>query len=212
MQPPPSSEPHPRVGQPEMPPAADLELARGARGGDRGATEALVRRLGCVAVFLHTQNRRFGGLFDAEALRDLDQECQAIAWSKLGEYEGRGPLEAWLYRICALQFMNAVRRRGRRGVTSLDAHELELPTVGEPSEWSSDDLQRLRTALCALSDAEQKVVRLRHYEQLGFQEIAAELKLPVNTAKSHYHRALLRLRDRLRRTYDEEGSWAHGNH
>ncbi|TAJ17695.1 MAG: sigma-70 family RNA polymerase sigma factor [Planctomycetota bacterium] len=184
----------------------DLELARAARGGDRGSTDRLVERLTCVALFLNTQNRRFGGMFDGEALRDLDQECQAIAWTKLGEYEGRGPLEAWVYRICALQFMNAVRRRGRRGTTSIDAHELELPTVGEPSEWAADDLQRLRVALCGLSDVEQRVVRMRHYEQLGFPEIAAELAMPVNTAKSHYHRALIRLRDRLKRAFDEEGT------
>jgi RNA polymerase sigma-70 factor (ECF subfamily) len=182
----------------------DLELARDARSGDGGSTTRLVARLGCVALFLNTQNRRFGGMFDVEALRDLGQECQAIAWSKLDEYEGRGPLEAWVFRICVLQFMNAVRRRARRGTTSIDAYELELPAAGAPSDLAAGDLLPLRVALCALSEVEQRVVRMRHYEQLGFAEIAAELALPVNTAKSHYHRALLRLRERLRRAYAEE--------
>jgi RNA polymerase sigma-70 factor (ECF subfamily) len=183
---------------------ADHALVTAALAGDAASGQVFLARMACAAVFLNVQNRRFGAPFSREELCDLAQDAIAIVWGKLGTYEGRGPLEAWVYRICALEFMNALRRHTRRRGSSTDVHEHDPAAEAAPDAYASLDLVPLRGALVELSRPEQEVVRMRHFEELSYLEIAAALALPLNTVKSHYHRALLRLRDRLRGAYAEE--------
>jgi RNA polymerase sigma-70 factor (ECF subfamily) len=55
----------------------------------------------------------------------------------------------------------------------------------------------LGRAVAALPDVYRIVVTLRYTEELSYQEIAAVLKLPVNTVRTHLSRAKARLRQSL---------------
>jgi RNA polymerase sigma-70 factor (ECF subfamily) len=65
--------------------------------------------------------RIVGSLQDAQ---DLVQETLLAAWRGLEEFEGRGSVRAWLYRIATNRCLNHVRDRGRRLP--------ELPAPPEP--------------------------------------------------------------------------------
>ena len=39
-----------------------------------------------------------------------------------------------------------------------------------------------------------RVIRLRHFDSLPFEEIARRLAVPISTAKTHYRRGLDKLR------------------
>jgi RNA polymerase sigma-70 factor, ECF subfamily len=184
--------------------SADRALVASALAGDPASGEEFVRRMSCAAQFLGMQNRRYGSPFSSEDLGDLAQDVVAVVWDKLASYEGRGPLEAWVCRICALEYMNALRRRARRRTSQVDALPEEPAQPVAIGTYDRSDLAPLRKALVELTQVEQQVLRLRHYEQSTFPEIAVALALPLNTVKSHYHRALLRLRERLRHSYAEE--------
>jgi RNA polymerase sigma-70 factor (sigma-E family) len=79
----------------------------------------------------------------------------------------------------------------------------ELPPVREPDGAGSDpageasDAVLARQLLGTLPTKQRAAVVLRFYDDLPFTEIAAILRCTESTARSHVHRALAALRDRL---------------
>ena len=71
--------------------------------------------------------RMLGSLQDAE---DALQETLLAAWQGLGEFEGRGSIRTWLYRIATNRCLNALRSANRRPAKEWDLPEVEPP---EPS-------------------------------------------------------------------------------
>jgi RNA polymerase sigma-70 factor (ECF subfamily) len=54
---------------------------------------------------------------------------------------------------------------------------------------SKEQSEKVRFALMGLPDHYRIVLELRHFQDMSYVEIAAELDLPLNTAKSHLFRA-----------------------
>lgn len=131
-------------------------------------------------------------------LEDLTQDVLVIVWKKLGMYAGEVPLESWVFGICAYELLNALRRQGRLARTRFlsDEDARFVPdTVAEPEPA---DAQGLRPFLKHLGPREREVIGLRHVEGLTFQETSVVLGVSVSSVKTHYYRALDKLRDVLR--------------
>ena len=113
----------------EQLPAAQRLLAR-ARAGDGDAFGELVEpfrrelQLHCYQIL--------GSVQDAE---DMLQETLLAAWRGLGQFEGRGTLRSWLYRIATNKCLNALRGSRRSGSRPRYQPEVPLPEPtrsGEP--------------------------------------------------------------------------------
>ena len=52
----------------------------------------------------------------------------------------------------------------------------------------------------AVSEAEKKVLTLRYFGEMKFNEIADLIELPLNTVLSHAHRGLARMRDIMQKS------------
>jgi len=174
-------------------PVRDLALVRDALANAAPAIRALAERLQCVPRILTAQNARLGRPLREHDLADVAQDAMLVVLRKLPEFTGRGALEGWAYRICCLELMNAVRRRRR-----------QMPNVDLATEPHSDDAtarewrrlvarDELDTAIDRIGGVEAEALRLKHYDGLTFEELAARTGMSVTGAKARYYRALARL-------------------
>ena len=111
---------------------------------------------------------------------------------------------AFLLRLAHNAAIDLMRRRGTR-----DKHHEQFGAEQISSFASTTDpdeaafRQDLSAALGDLPSDQRAVVYLKLWEGLTFEQIAATLDIPLNTAASRYRYGLDKLRARLRPLYDE---------
>jgi RNA polymerase sigma-70 factor (ECF subfamily) len=181
----------------ERPFADDLVLTRGALAGDEVALACLVRRLACLPRILEALSARLGRPLDEQELEDLSQETLIVAWRKLASFTGEARLETWSYGLARLELMNAIRSKRRRPEFRTEVPRDEPTDVASPPT-EGHDRDVLLVEVARLDPDEGEIVRLKHFEDLTFDEIAARLGLTPSTAKTRYYRGVDRLHQRLR--------------
>lgn len=140
--------------------------------------------------------RRAHTTADAE---DVAAETFTIAWRKLDAVPAEEPLP-WLYAVARRVLANQRRGAGRRErLAALLRVEDDVPT---PLRAGEDLDGPVFAALASLSAADQEVLRLVAWEELGNREIAQVLGISANAVAIRLHRARARFAAALGRTED----------
>lgn len=110
----------------------------------------------------------------------------------------------FLLRLAHNAAIDLIRRRGTR---SKHHEQFSAEQIAAFAPTSDPDEAAFRNelsgALGALPADQRAVVHLKLWAGLTFEEIAATLEIPLNTAASRYRYGLDKLRARLRPLYDE---------
>jgi RNA polymerase sigma-70 factor (ECF subfamily) len=140
--------------------------------------------------------RRLSNVARAE---DMAQETFVVILRGTERYEPRAKFRTYLYAV-ALKLLWTERRKEQREARAGGDPD-ELPQKGDPSAalW-------IREALARLDADHREVLMLREYEQLSYDEIAALLKIPVNTVRSRLFRARGELKALLESQMTREAS------
>ena len=140
--------------------------------------------------------RRTQALADAE---DVTAETFTIVWRRLDAVPA-DPLP-WLYAVARRVLAN--HRRGRSRLERLTAllHVDDVPT---PMLAGEDHDGPAFAALASLPPADQELLRLVAWEELGNQEIAVVLGVTPNAVAIRLHRARARFAEALARTSAED--------
>jgi RNA polymerase sigma-70 factor (ECF subfamily) len=144
---------------------------------------------------------------------DVVQDAQMEAIRRLPRYLQNQPLpfRLWLRQLAQDRLLNLRRAHigsARRSITrevslpdnsAADFGSQLLASGSSPSQpLSRQELaQRVREAMARLSDSDQEVLLLRHFEGLSNAEAAALLNLTPGAISKRYGRAVLRLHDLL---------------
>jgi RNA polymerase sigma factor (sigma-70 family) len=135
--------------------------------------------------------RRTRALADAE---DAAAETFAIAWRKFDSIPVGEPLP-WLYAVARRVLANQRRGLGRRERLAALLRVEDVPT---PMRLGDDVDGPAFEALASLPPADQEVLRLVAWEELGNQQIAAVLGITANAVAIRMHRARARCADALK--------------
>jgi RNA polymerase sigma-70 factor (ECF subfamily) len=129
--------------------------------------------------------RRTQELVDAE---DVAAETFTIAWRKIETVPTADPLP-WLYAVARRVLANHRRGNGRRERL---AAVLRTEDVATPMRAGEDHDGPAFAALASLSPADEEVLRLVAWEELGNQQIATVLGITANAVAIRLHRARVR--------------------
>jgi RNA polymerase sigma-70 factor, ECF subfamily len=133
-------------------------------------------------------------LRDRGRAEELAQDVFLQLYRNPGAIETPAHATWWLRRAICHRCIDEARKRRLRPKISLEA-------VPEPQVESRDeDLLlnvRVRGMVEALPENARMVMLLRYQEDLDPTEIAEMLSMPISTVKSHLHRSLTVLREKL---------------
>jgi RNA polymerase sigma-70 factor (ECF subfamily) len=162
-------------------------LAR-ARRGDHDAFAGLVEQHEAMVFSLAL---RF--FSDRTLAEEIAQDVFLQMYRSLDAIESESHLVFWLRQVTTRRCIDRTRRNRFRAIS--------IDDVVEPAaeERRADPLldQRIRRFVSELPETQRVVLTLRYQEDLDPAEICRVVGLPVNTVKSHLHRALQSLRRKL---------------
>lgn len=126
---------------------------------------------------------------DRELAREAVQDGFADALRAAGQWKGRGPLEAWVWR-CVVNRAKQARRP-----------KLELletpPDVADANGSGSGNETELRARIAALPERQRLAVFLRYYADLDYAAIASALDVEIGTVSATLSQAHRNLRAEL---------------
>jgi RNA polymerase sigma factor (sigma-70 family) len=148
--------------------------------------------------------RAIRGVLGAQSpeLEDVLQEGYVALLAALPRFRGDCTVLHFACRVAVLTAMNERRRRQALPLPDPDGVVSRDGTGGPAEELDQDRLRRvLRDLLDELPPAQAEV--LAEHVIMGYttEETAAMLSIPVNTVRSRLQRALVALRDRIRRNH-----------
>ncbi len=166
----------------------DGEIIGRILSGDVGAFGILVDRYQKV-VF----NAALRFVQDSDEAEDVSQIVFVKVYEHLGTYDHRLKFFSWLYRITVNESLNHLRQR--KPTERITDHASVSDAQDEAER--ADTARRIQDAIRMLSPDHQALIVLRHYEDLGYDEIAEVLAISEKKVKSRLFTARQILRDLL---------------
>ncbi len=188
----------PPVRRPEDP-AADAELLRRIRAGDRTAVDDLYGRFRRPAFALA---RRI--LADDSLAEDVLQEVFLSVWRDPAAYDrARGSFSSWLLAMVHHKAVDAVRReesQRRRQALAEGELLLEEPVAArdvDEEAWTRVVAEQVRAALGSLSHPQREALTLAYFGGYTQREVAALTGAPLGTVKTRMLSGMRRLKQEL---------------
>jgi len=179
------------------PKGPDSQLIEAARDGDKKAFGLLIRR---------HQKRLFRfvygltGSFDQT--EDVVQDAFVRAYSAMERFRPGAEFYPWLSTIARNLAFNLLKREER--MESLDrkqeyGFDTESGELGPLEKLlASEGQKRFYAALQDLPEKYRTVFVLRHFEDMNYEEIARQMKIPTGTVDSRLYRARQMLSEALK--------------
>lgn len=135
-----------------------------------------------------------------DLVEDIFQQVFLEAWERLGSWQGRAPLAAWLFGIARHKVQDHYRAAMRQVQISDD--DPEPSTEAYYDEWLDDRAtnERVWQVLGALPESYRTVLLWRYWEQQSAGEMARQSGKTVKAIE----RLLARARAHFRRRWNRE--------
>lgn len=171
----------------------DYRLVLLALNGDQKAYAELMDRYRDAIYFMLL--KMVNNKSDAE---DLTIEAFGKAFKNLTQYTPNFAFSTWLFKIATNNCIDFIRKRKGNHVSidqSDEDHDdpsISLPAATLDPEEHMMNMQKvkmMRSVVTKLKPRYRKLVELRYFSEYSYEEIAAELKLPIGTVKAQLFRA-----------------------
>ena len=132
---------------------------------------------------------------DRGLAEEITQETFFRAFSKQSEFRGESDEVTWLCAIAKNYWLDE-KRRGKR-TEAMPEEMTDSGTGPEQAAVDRDSSFRIHMALHQLEEPYREVFELRVFGELSFREIGMIFSKTENWARVTYHRARLKLQERM---------------
>lgn len=134
---------------------------------------------------------------DAE---DLTIEAFGKAFRNIKQYTPDYAFSTWLFKIATNNCIDFIRRKKKQtlsidsGFDNGDGNEVTIDIKAEAPDPEENMIKKqkgvaMREVVDRLKPRYKNLIELRYYKELSYEEIAAELDLPLGTVKAQLFRA-----------------------
>jgi RNA polymerase sigma-70 factor, ECF subfamily len=141
---------------------------------------------------------------DRAAAEEVVQDVFLAVWRKTAVFTpDRGTFRSWVMQIAHRQILNEFRRRRRRPQEESDPGDQRIANLPDDSieleevVWHASFRSAVESSLAELPQPQRAVLDLALFADLTHKQVAAELNLPVGTAKTRIRIGLQNLRGKL---------------
>ncbi len=182
---------------------SDLVLVELAKNGQEKAFATLMNRYKDSIYYMLL--KMVSNPSDAE---DLTIEAFGKAFGNLDSYSPKFAFSTWLFKIATNNCVDFIRKKQLAPPPLDHIQENENPAsniqsdLPDPEEILINDqkIAVLKDVLNQLKPPYKTLIELRYYKEYSYEEIAAELKLPIGTVKVQLYRAKNLLYDIFKKT------------
>jgi RNA polymerase sigma-70 factor (ECF subfamily) len=191
--------------------AEDVDLVRLVVSGSQPAFEELVERY--QGRIFRLVSRFVPGAAEVD---DIVQDVFVKVYRRIETFTFQASFYTWLYRIAVNTASDALARRRRNPVRSVEDPTIfsgegpgvrspKAPARGEgpPEEGLMEEELRevTRAILATIPEKFRTVLLLREYEDLSYEEMAQVLGISIGTVESRLFRARARFKEKMLRQY-----------
>lgn len=169
-------------------------VQRALKKGDQKAYAELMGRYKDTIFFMLLKMIR-----DKDDADDLTIEAFGKAFSHLHQYTPDYAFSTWLFKIATNNCIDFIRHRKEavsldKTYTTADGGEFSIEPKSEflnPEEKAikKQKIQLMQSVVEKMQPRYRRLVELRYFEERTYEEIAAELELPIGTVKAQLFRA-----------------------
>jgi RNA polymerase sigma factor (sigma-70 family) len=172
---------------------ADLVLVEEARKGNEKAFARLMNRYRDSIYFMLL--KMVSNQSDAE---DLTIEAFGKAFRNLDSYTPKFAFSTWLFTIATNNCVDFIRKK-QMSPAPFESYQDNIDNVTiniqsdlpdpEESLINRQKIDALKDIISQLKPRYRSLIQLRYYKEYSYEEISAELKIPIGTVKAELYRA-----------------------
>lgn len=175
----------------------DNELIRQYITGDQGAFEIIIHRYTKVLYrFIYPI------LKDVHATNDCIQEVFIKVWKNIKKYNQNQSFKNWIFTIAHRTALDIIKKKKNIPFSVLDSEnsifEENIPDeelLPDAIFENEENVKLVKKALENLPPSIQIIILLHNGENMTFEEISTITNTSINTVKSRYRRALIKLKN-----------------
>jgi len=133
-----------------------------------------------------------------EDAEDILQETFINVYRFASSFKGESRVFTWLYRIATNECTKHFRKNNKWIKNAVTITERMAGELSESDMENSDDiLIKFQQSILQLSEKQRIVFNLRYYDELSYEDIGQILNSSVNTVKTNYHYASVKIKQYL---------------
>ena len=126
---------------------------------------------------------------------DVLQNTFVKVFQNLKNFKGESKLFSWMYRIATNEAIGFLNQKAKKsGISSQAVQDNAIANLKADVYFDGNEIQlKLQQAINTLPDKQQRVFKMKYFEELKYEEISEILGTSVGALKASYHHAVKKI-------------------